>query len=672
MHDLELSLLGGLEVTSDAVAGAPLARKARGLLAYLALHPRQAQSREKLAALFWSGIPEAQARMNLRQALSGLRKALSSADGVHLLTAGDHISLDLNGLAIDVERFEALVEQSTTDSLEQALALYRGDLLDGFSLKEEAFEEWIVAERVRLRLRAIDALEKLIADYRAKQDHARWLRAAVRLLTLDPLREDIHREIIRIHAAQGHLSSAVKQYETCRDILLRELGVQPEAETQKLFQEIRKRRERSVASPVSLTSTKHDPTPDQTGYLPLPAGPSVAVLPFANASDDPEQAYFANGITENIITGLTRFRELFVIAFTSSRLARDRSVDAVEIGRQLGVANLLEGSVRRAGGRVRVTAQLIDASSGHRIWAEQYDRSVGDIFLIQDEITGLIVATLPGHIEEASRQRSGQKPPGDLAAYDYLLRARQCMRRGTMQSELAARSHLERAIDLDPKYAAAYAALALNHIYEYESPWSEDPQSAAKRAFELAQKAVEFDKNDSIAHRALAYAAHHRGEIDLAKKEIHTAVALNPNDYSNLCVKAWILNLSGQPEAALDCRDQSLRINPFSPDNCLLDVGVAQYSMQRYEESAESFGQMSSWDLLRYACLAACLAQLGQNAEAHAATARALELVKAEYAGRSGDAIQNWLGYVKRMFRFAKQDDWNHLLAGFRMAGMPL
>src|SRR5262249_22970192 len=247
MHDLELSLLGGLEVTSDAVADAPLARKARGLLAYLALHPRQAQSREKLAALFWSGIPEAQARMNLRQALSGLRKALSSTDGVHLLTAGDHISLHLNGVAIDVERFEALVEQSTTDSLEQALALYRGDLLDGFSLKEEAFEEWVVAERVRLRLRAIEALEKLIADYRAKQNHARWLRAAVRLLTLDPLREDIHREVMRIHAAQGHLGSAVKQYETCRDILLRELGVQPEAETQKLFQEIRRRRERSMA-----------------------------------------------------------------------------------------------------------------------------------------------------------------------------------------------------------------------------------------------------------------------------------------------------------------------------------------------------------------------------------------------------------------------------------------
>ena len=151
-----------------------------------------------------------------------------------------------------------------------------------------------------------------------------------------------------------------------------------------------------------------------------------------------------------------------------------------------------------------------------------------------------------------------------------------------------------------------------------------------------------------------------------------SGISIGDATSENLCVKAWILNLSGQPEAALDCQDQSLRINPFSPDNCLLDVGVAQYSMQRYQQSAETFGQMSSWDLLRYACLAACFAQLGQDAEAHAATARALELIQTEYAGRGGNAIHNWLGYVKRMFRFAKQDDWNRLLAGFRMAGMPV
>jgi TolB-like protein len=529
----------------------------------------------------------------------------------------------------------------------------------------------------------------LVADYRKAQDLGRCLRAAVRLLRLDPLREDIHRELMRVHAAQGHLSSAVKQYDICRDMLWRELGVQPEPETQKLFRELRLRRENSAEPAVSANRTMREsvvverantdpaartakPSPTVAGDLPLPGKPSVAVLPFDNNSGDPDQAYFANGITENIITGLTRFRDLFVISFTSSWLARDRLGDVEEIGRHLGVAHIVEGSVRRAGNRVRVTAQLVDAATGRRVWAERYDRKFDDVFAVQDEITDVIVATLAGRIEAVSRQRSAQKPARDLAAYDYLLRARECMRRYTKQDECAARSYLRQAIQRDPNYASAYAALALSYIHEYESPWSEDPQSAVSRAFELAQKAVALDETDSVAHRALAYAAHYRDEYEFARKEIDRAIALNPNDYSNLCVKAWILNFSGHPEEALVCRDQSLRINPFSPDNCLLDAGVALYSMQRYGQSAETFGQMSSWDLLRHACLAACHAQLGQDAEARAAAARALESVRTEFAGETVDAVGRWLAYVECMFRFRRPADWKHLLEGFRKAGFPV
>jgi tetratricopeptide (TPR) repeat protein len=246
------------------------------------------------------------------------------------------------------------------------------------------------------------------------------------------------------------------------------------------------------------------------------------------------------------------------------------------------------------------------------------------------------------------------------------------MRRSTKHDELAARSYLERAIELAPKHAASHAALALNYIHEYESPWSEDPQSAVDRAFESAQEAVALDQADSVAHRALAYAAHYRGELELARKEIDRAITLNPNDYSNLCVKAWILNFSGHPEAALVCRDKSLRINPFSPDNCLLDIGVAYYTMREYGHSAETFGEMSSWNLLRHACLAACQAQLGQGAEALATAARALEAARSEFAGEGADAVGAWLAYVRRMFRFRKPDDWAHLLEGFRKAGIPV
>jgi tetratricopeptide (TPR) repeat protein len=244
--------------------------------------------------------------------------------------------------------------------------------------------------------------------------------------------------------------------------------------------------------------------------------------------------------------------------------------------------------------------------------------------------------------------------------------------RRSKQGELASRSYLRRAIELDPEDAAAYAALALSYIQEYESPWSENPQSAIDRAFELAHKAVALDETDSVAHQALAYAAHYRDEYELAKREIDRAIALNPNDYHNLCIKAWILNFSGHPEAALVCRDQSLRINPFSPDNCLLDIGVAQYTMREYGHSAEAFGQMSSWNPLRHACLAACHARLGQGAEARAAAARALDSVRTDFAGEAADAVGQWLAYVRRMFRFRNPNDWRHLLEGYRMAGLPV
>jgi DNA-binding SARP family transcriptional activator len=216
MPELRISLLGGLEIAGDPATGPSLTRKARGMLAYLALQPQLTQSREKLAALFWGGTADAQARTSLRQTLSRLRKTVGSADGPRLLTEGDQISLDPDGIVLDVRQFETLVARATTDSLEQAMALYKGDLLDGFSLKEEAFEEWVAAERARLRIRATEALERLVAEYRKAQDLGRCLQAALRLLALDPLREDIHRDVMQIHAAQGRLSLAMKQYDTCR------------------------------------------------------------------------------------------------------------------------------------------------------------------------------------------------------------------------------------------------------------------------------------------------------------------------------------------------------------------------------------------------------------------------------------------------------------------------
>ncbi len=284
------------------------------------------------------------------------------------------------------------------------------------------------------------------------------------------------------------------------------------------------------------------------------------MLPFENKSGDPDQSYFADGLTENIITGLTRFREILVVGVKSILVVREQTPDLREMGRALGVAHIVVGSVRKAGDRVRVTAQLVDAATGQRLWAENYDRDLDDIFAVQDEITNVIVATLAGQIEHLELHRATTKPTEDLVAYDCLLRGRQCMNRYTNDGELEARRHFERALELDPNYAAAYAGLSISYLHEYEASWSATPDEALERAYTLAQKAVALDDADSPARYAIASACFYRGQHELAKVHIEKALELNPNDYHNICTKGWLLAFSDRTSESVNCSIEAMRL----------------------------------------------------------------------------------------------------------------
>jgi DNA-binding SARP family transcriptional activator/pimeloyl-ACP methyl ester carboxylesterase len=280
MGRAHLLLFGGLEIGGDAEAQPSLTRKARAMLAYLALQSGHSQSREKLAALLWGTNAELQARVNLRQTLSALRKAMPSPNGGRFRTDGDRITLNLDDVDIDVSRFEALAAGTTPQELEQAISLYRGDLLDGFSLKEELFEDWLRIERERLRATAVAALEKLVVHYSTTGDLTNCARSATRLLAFEPLREDIHRTLMRTYSAQDRFGVALKQYEICRDTLKRELGLQPELETRRLYEALRSRRMSPADAPY--TDERLLPPPDVTLHSPAEAGarrPSVGETP---------------------------------------------------------------------------------------------------------------------------------------------------------------------------------------------------------------------------------------------------------------------------------------------------------------------------------------------------------------------------------------------------------
>src|SRR5262249_52161491 len=351
-----LILLGGFALhAADGSKPALPTRKDKLLLAYLALSAGRPQSRERLAALLWGDRAEAQARDSLKQSLAGLRQAFRQAGVDPLRTDRETVTFDPAGIEIDAIEFPRLAGQPT--SCNKALALYGGDLLEGVDVSAE-FAEWLRPERERLGALAARVLEQFAEspDPDAASDDT--IQFGHRLLARDRLRESVYRALMRLHLRKGERTEALKLYATCRSALNEELGVAPEAKTEELYRDIIT--DRLDLSRVTPESAR---TPDR---------PSIAVLPFSNLSGDPEVGHLGDGLTEDTITGLGRFRTLFVIdRYSSSAISRQIS-DVAEIGRRLGVAYLVQGSLQRLGERVRITVRLIDAERRAQLWGESY------------------------------------------------------------------------------------------------------------------------------------------------------------------------------------------------------------------------------------------------------------------------------------------------------------
>lgn len=318
--------------------------------------------------------------------------------------------------------------------------------------------------------------------------------------------------------------------------------------------------------------------------FPLPDRPSIAVLPFINLSGDPEQEYFSDGITEDLITDLSKISGLFVIARNSVFVYKGKAVKIAEVGRELGVQYVLEGSVRKANDRVRITAQLVDANTGGHLWAERYDRDLKDIFALQDEVTQKIVAALAVKLTEDEQERLVRKGTDSLEAYDYTLRGWDYFFRFTMEANVQAREMFERAIDLAPQYALAHSALGWTYWTQWSFGWSQDPQSL-ERAFELAQRATSLDDSLPEAHSLLGKVHLWKKRHELAIAELEKTIALNPNYADGLVGLGEILYFAGRPEEAIPLVKKAMRLNPRYPVWYLHNLGHAYFLAGRYEEA---------------------------------------------------------------------------------------
>jgi adenylate cyclase len=353
--------------------------------------------------------------------------------------------------------------------------------------------------------------------------------------------------------------------------------------------------------------------------IPLTDRASIAVLPFKNLSNDPDQEYFSDGITNDIITDLSKFNELLVIASNTVFTYKGKPVKVSEMSRELGVRYVLEGSVQKAHDKIRINAQLIDATTGPHLWAERYERNLKDLFSVQEEIVQTIVATLAIKIDAAERTRAMRKDTDSLEAYDYLLRGREYHNQRTRKANIKAREMFKKAIELDPAYATAYAALAESYVQMMNYGWTEFPARTGQKALDLVNKALTLDKSSAAAHALLGSAYVYQEEYDLAFNELQQAIALNPNDASSYRLLGWGLLFSGRVDEAIDVLQTALRFDPNGSPTIFFMLGIGYYLKEQYDNAIATVrkGVSRKSDFVDFhIVLAAAYAGAGRQADA--------------------------------------------------------
>jgi adenylate cyclase len=426
---------------------------------------------------------------------------------------------------------------------------------------------------------------------------------------------------------------------------------------------------KNIARPVRVYRVGYGPGGlSVQASLPIPEKPSIAVLPFQNLSGDSAQDYFSDGITEDIITELSRFRSLFVIARNSSFSLRG-TPDVADVGRRLGVRYLVEGSVRKSGKRVRVTVELVDAASGNHLWGERYDSEIEEIFVVQDEISRAVVATLPGRLEDAVRDLAKRKQTSNITAYDLVLLGNDRWRRLTRNDLAEALRYFSRAVALDPHYARAHANIAWTHVCGVFIEVAE--VSSLNEALGHIETALDIDDSDAWSHGVFGQLLFLLRRDDEAEIHLERALALNPNDADVAAVFANILVYWGRWREALTWIGKAKRLNPLPPNLYHWYHALALYSGREYEQAVKTLREMRSPHRWSHGLLAACFAQTGQFQEARSEVDAFMSERERELKERGETPPPNRLQLVlSRAERYRNPLDRAHFLDGLRKAGL--
>ena len=541
MTPARLHLFGGFRLTTGQGRAVDVsAKKNRALIGILALAPQGEVTRERLTGLLWSDRGEEQARSSLRQALVALRKDFSALDADPLVLNGDRIAFAPELLTIDVVEFLSNSTSADPSNLQRAAELYSGAFLDGLSVADNVFDEWLREARADLASRAT----KILATLAEKLAGADRVVVAEKLVALDPLREASHLTLMQAHIAQGQSALAIRQYESCKLVLNRELGVEPGAELQAL----RRSLDMDSAKPgVSLNRDRK---------------PVIAVLPFENLSGDPSQQYFSDGITEDIIDRLTKYRILSVIGRHSSFALHGSQGEIRNVRDKLTADYVLTGSIRKSADRIRIAARLTDARTEAAMWADHYDRPLQDIFAVQDEVASIIASTLTGRLEIDVVTRSPTPSPNGISSYEYLLQGIWHFKKLTPASNAKAVACFEKAIAAYPENADAHRWLAGCHVDAWLMNFAKQDLVDGLRT---AARAMELDPASAVCHSVNGLCKLWMEGVEAASVSYQKALSLNPGD-PNVLIEVGLLNVyAGSLAVSRNFFDQAFRLNPLPP-----------------------------------------------------------------------------------------------------------
>jgi adenylate cyclase len=425
---------------------------------------------------------------------------------------------------------------------------------------------------------------------------------------------------------------------------------------------------KNIAEPVRVFRVRMEgPMPAEKPTLALPDKPSLAVLPFQNLSGDPEQEYFADGVVEEIITALSRFRQLFIIARNSSFTYKGRAVDVKQVGRELGVRYVLEGAVRKAGNRVRITGQLIDTANGAHLWADRFDGAVEDIFDLQDQVTASVVGAIMPKLEEAEIERAKRKPTESLDAYDYYLRALAIVNVMTREANDEALRLFSKAIDLDAGFALAYARAAHCFIHRRTNGWMTDGVTEIAEATRLARHAIELGRDDPIVlafgGQVLAFLG---GELDDGAAFVDRALSINPNLASGWGVSGWMKICFGEPDVTIEHETRAMRLSPLDPRLFVWQFHTAYaYLFTGHYDEAVAWAARSLRSQPNH------LAPIRILAASHALAGRLDEAQRAMTRLRQLDPTLRISNLEDVLPPFRRAEDRARFVDGLRKAGLP-